>query len=134
MSIRRPAGSRPALVPTTTIGKARPKGSLRRLMDFNKLLNLFQIIDPDMPTQTVRTYVRSALAHPEPVLMSDLSSHLGIAQSSVSRNVAALSDWTRHHTIGLDLVEAHENPTDRRQKLVRLTTKGQQLLKQFSSE
>ena len=129
MSTRRPAGSR--LTPING-GKNSEENPPAALKDFNRLLNLFQTLDPDMPTQTVRTYVLVALAHPEAVLMSNLAQQLGIAQSSVSRNVAALSDWTRHHREGLDLIEARENPLDRRQKLVSLTSKGQKLLEQFA--
>ena len=63
--------------------------------------------------------------------MSEMADVLGLAQSSVSRNVAALSDWNRHRTTGHDLVSARENPMDRRQKLVTLTAKGIKLREQM---
>lgn len=106
-------------------------GNLSNLGNFNRVLSLFQIIDPEMPIQMVKTYVQVALAHPEPALMSEMADVLGLAQSSVSRNVAALSDWNRHRVTGHDLVSARENPMDRRQKLVTLTAKGIKLREQM---
>lgn len=49
---------------------------------------------------------------------------LGISKSSVSRNVAALSQLHRLGRPGHNLVEAYEDPEDRRNKRVRLTSKG----------
>ena len=102
-------------------------GNLSTLGEFNRILSLFQLIDPEMPIQMVKTYIQVALAHPEPALMSEMADILGLAQSSVSRNVAALSNWNRHRVVGHDLVTARENPMDRRQKLVTLTVKGAKL-------
>ena len=102
-------------------------GNLSRLGEFNRILSLFQLIDPEMPIQMTKTYIQVALAHPEPALMSEMANILGLAQSSVSRNVAALSNWNRHRVVGHDLVTARENPMDRRQKLVTLTAKGVKL-------
>ena len=99
-------------------------GNLSPLGEFNRILSLFQLIDPEMPIQMTKTFIQVALAHPEPALMSEMADVLGLAQSSVSRNVAALSNWNRHRAVGHDLVTARENPMDRRQKLVTLTVKG----------
>lgn len=101
------------------------------LVDFNRVLSLFQLIDPEMPIQMLKTYALVALSHPEPVTMTELGAALGLAQSSISRNVAALSDWNRHHVVGHDLITAKENLMDRRQKLVTLTIKGQKLREQI---
>jgi len=74
--------------------------------------------------QQFRVFVEVALHDPEPMPMSELSVAVGIAQSSVSRNVAALSSWSRHHEKGHELLRAYEDPMNRRRKLVELTPKG----------
>ena len=51
------------------------------------------------------------------------------SRPSASRNIAALSKWHSFGKAGHDLVEAHEDPRERRRKLVQLTPKGQRLVK-----
>ena len=91
------------------------------------VLNHFAVLDQEMPIQQLRVYVEVALRDPEPTPMSELSIAVGIAQSSASRNVAALSNWNRHHNKGHDLLRAYEDPMNRRRKLVELTPKGRAL-------
>ena len=47
-----------------------------------------------------------------------------MSQSLCSRTVAALSKWQRRGTPGLDLIEAIEDPRERRRKIMYLTPKG----------
>nr|WP_245986670.1 hypothetical protein [Azospirillum thermophilum] len=54
-----------------------------------------------------------------------------MAQSSASRNVAALSRWHSFGKAGLDLVQAQEDPRERRRKIVTLTEKGRAFLDQL---
>ena len=49
----------------------------------------------------------------------------------MSRNVATLSAINRHREKGHELVESFEDPTDRRNKLVKLTHKGERLAKRI---
>jgi DNA-binding MarR family transcriptional regulator len=49
-----------------------------------------------------------------------------MSQSLCSRTVAALSKWQRRGTPGLDLIEAIEDPRERRRKIMYLTPKGRQ--------
>jgi DNA-binding MarR family transcriptional regulator len=60
--------------------------------------------------------------------MGDLAQRLGIAQSSASRNIAALSRWHSFGKDGHDLVEAREDPRERRRKIVSLTPRGRHLV------
>ncbi|MFG1488107.1 MarR family transcriptional regulator [Oceanospirillum sp. HFRX-1_2] len=82
-------------------------------------------IGPDMPIQTAATFL--SVANEEGITMKRLSEKLGISQSSVSRNVAALSKTHRLNKPGYDLLYAMEDPTERRRKIVRLTPKGRLL-------
>ena len=59
--------------------------------------------------------------------MKDIADALGVAQSTMSRNIANLGEISRHHTPGLRFVRAVEDPNERRRKVVRLTARGRQL-------
>ena len=92
-------------------------------------LELFRQLDPEIQAQTMMTFLLVAVMDPDPISMSDLGDRIGLAQSSVSRNVSALGAWSRHKRPGLKLVEAHEDFMDRRKKLVNLTASGRRLKK-----
>jgi len=81
-------------------------------------------LDAEIQAQTIAVFLTVAKS-PMPVKMQDISKELGLAQSSVSRNVAYLGDWTRHREKGKGLLEAYEDPMERRRKLVKLTKKGE---------
>jgi DNA-binding MarR family transcriptional regulator len=89
-------------------------------------VQLFRDLDPELQTQTVVCFLLIAEAS-EDIHMRDLQSTLNMPSSSTSRNVAALSKFHRTGTPGLDLVEAYEDPKDRRFKRVRLSAKGRAL-------
>ena len=48
------------------------------------------------------------------------------------RNVAALSKWHSFGKAGHDLVQAEEDPRERRRKIITLTDKGRELAAQLS--
>lgn len=90
----------------------------------NKLnvLEEFRKIDPEMPIQMAVVFLN--IAADEGLNMSELYQRSGISQSSVSRNVAALSKWHRANKAGHDLVYTKEDPMERRRKVAFLTSKG----------
>ncbi|WP_019025376.1 MULTISPECIES: MarR family winged helix-turn-helix transcriptional regulator [unclassified Thioalkalivibrio] len=90
-----------------------------------KVIHEFRKHDPQMPMQTAAIFLEVA-ARPG-ITMKDLGSRLGVAQSTCSRNVSALSRMSRNDNPGLDLVEAREDPSERRRKQVWLTPKGKLL-------
>lgn len=92
------------------------------LMIFNK----FRELEPEMSIHQAACFM--LIAKFEGLSMKELGDKLGIAQSSTSRNVAALSKWHRLNREGLDLVEAKEDPAERRRKIVMLTPKGRALI------
>ena len=83
-----------------------------------------------MQAQSIAVFLKVA-KHPVPIKMAEIAEELGLSQSTVSRNVAYLGDWNRHKTRGHGLLEAYEDPMERRRKLVRLTAKGRRFLKGF---
>ncbi|MFD2261621.1 MarR family winged helix-turn-helix transcriptional regulator [Lacibacterium aquatile] len=94
-----------------------------------RVLEEFRKLDPDLPIQYALSFL--TLASNEGLSLGELASRLDIAQSSASRNVAALSAWHSFGKPGLDLVEAKEDPRERRRKLVTLTPKGHELIERL---
>ncbi|PWC39330.1 MarR family transcriptional regulator [Azospirillum sp. TSO35-2] len=91
-----------------------------------QVLEAFRKLDPDLPIQYALSFM--TIAQSEGISIGELAERLGIAQSSASRNVAALSRWHSFGKAGLDLVQAQEDPRERRRKIVTLTDKGRAFL------
>lgn len=87
-------------------------------------------LDPDLPIQYALSFL--TIAQNEGMSIRELSERLGIAQSSASRNVAALSRWHSFGKAGHDLVQAEEDPRERRRKILTLTPKGRTLAEDLS--
>lgn len=90
-----------------------------------KVIEEFRKLDAEMPMQTAAVFLNVVL-NPG-VTMKDLADRCGISQASTSRNIAALSKWHRLGKAGHDLVEAVEDPAERRRKIVNLTAKGKRV-------
>jgi len=92
---------------------------------------LFQEIDRELPVQVVLTflYVAARDRCHKPALEQDL----GLTTASGSRN----TDWlTKHHRLnkpGLDLITKEVDPTNKRRTILRLTPKGEALIKRLNS-
>lgn len=91
-----------------------------------QVLEAFRKLDPDLPIQYALSFM--TIAQSEGISIGELAERLGIAQSSASRNVAALSRWHSFGKAGLDLVQAQEDPRERRRKIVTLTDTGRAFL------
>lgn len=91
-----------------------------------RVLEAFRTLDPDLPIQYALSFL--TIAQNEGMSVGELAERLGIAQSSASRNVAALSRWHSFGKEGLDLVQAQEDPRERRRKVVTLTDRGRAFL------
>ena len=108
---------------------AAPPGRNAEIAVAIRLLEAFRRLDPDLPIQDALSFL--TIAENEGLSMRDLSERLGIAQSSASRNVAALSEWHSFGKPGHDLVEAREDPRERRRKIITLTRKGEALIREL---
>lgn len=95
---------------------------------FLKVIERFREVDAEMQIQAVAVLMKVG-KHSVPIKMADIAEELGLSQSTISRNVAYLGDWNRHKAKGHGLLEAFEDPMERRRKLVRLTAKGKRFLK-----
>ena len=96
-----------------------------------KIIERFREIDGEMQAQAMAVLLKVAKS-PLPLKMAEIAEELGLSQSTISRNVAYLGDWNRRREAGHKLVEAYEDPAERRRKLVRLTAKGKRFVKSLN--
>lgn len=96
-----------------------------------KVIERFREIDGEMQAQAIAVLLKVA-KNPLPLKMAEIAEELGLSQSTISRNVAYLGDWNRRKEAGHKLVEAYEDPAERRRKLVRLTAKGKRFVKSLN--
>lgn len=94
-----------------------------------QILELFRGYDPDMPIQYALSFL--TVARREGMSVGELAEALGIAQSSASRNVAALSRWRAFEKPGHGLIESREDPRERRRKILELTPEGRAFLERL---
>ena len=96
-----------------------------------KVIERFREIDGEMQAQAIAVLLKVA-KNPLPLKMAEIAEELGLSQSTISRNVAYLGDWNRRKEAGHKLLEAFEDPAERRRKLVRLTAKGKRFVKSLN--
>lgn len=96
-----------------------------------RIIERFREIDGEMQAQAMAVLMKVAKS-PLPIRMHDIAIELGLSQSTISRNVAYLGDWNRRKEAGHKLLEAYEDPAERRRKLVRLTAKGRRFVKSLN--
>lgn len=85
----------------------------------------------EMPSQML--WIFAYVAENKDVPMADLCKQTGLAQSSISRNVAKLAQGESPTEPGYGLIEAFEDPYFRRRKLVRVTPKGIKFAKELEA-
>lgn len=94
------------------------------------LVEEFRKINPEMQMQTALAFLIIGEAGEDGIPMLELQKDMGVASSTTSRNVSTLSDvhWRDPKKPGLGLIDRHEDPNDRRNKIVRLSAKGRRVL------
>lgn len=91
----------------------------------NGIMNALAILrgeDEQMQMQTAQVFI--AIAMTPGITSQKIAQAVGLSQSSVSRNTAALGEWHRLGKPGHNLIEAVEDPRERRRKIHFLTAKG----------
>lgn len=101
------------------------KTSTKALVALFAAIEELRKIDPELPTQHAAAFI--TVAFQPGITMKEMADRLGISQSSSSRIVAALGKWHRLGKPGYDLVEASEDPAERRRKIMHLTPKGRRI-------
>jgi DNA-binding MarR family transcriptional regulator len=102
---------------------------LKEIGTFSRCIQLVRLVDDSMPVQTCAVFL--TVAANEGISINELADRCGLAGSSASRNVAALSDWHWLKKPGLGLVVIETDRMDLRKKTVRLTPKGKALIDQL---
>lgn len=93
------------------------------LQDHLKFIQGVSKLESEMPLQQLHCLLVIAQSE-EGLSLTDLAQKVGIGLATASRYVAALGKQNRHREEGLLLVEAFEDPMERRKKIIRLTPKG----------
>jgi DNA-binding MarR family transcriptional regulator len=97
-----------------------------------KVSNLMDVIElfreryPEITAPTIMTFF--FVTQKPGISIGDIATKLNMSQPAASRNVFVLSKWKAAGVPGLDLIEAHENPENRREKQVNLTSKGERFV------
>lgn len=93
------------------------------------MLRLFRLQSNEMPMQQADILI--TIASRPGISMGELADEVGLAQSSVSRNVAGLAAYAKPGMPGLALVEALPDPQDSRRRRLFLTAKGKAFVQQL---
>ena len=97
--------------------------ALRRVL---ALIEAFRELDPEMPAQTIATFITIGLS--PGITPKEIEDQLGISRSASSRNVSILSNRTREGEKTHGLVEYRQDPKDFRRKELHPTKLGLKLL------
>ena len=98
------------------------KAAVANIRRVTQIIETFRVLDKEMQAQTMQVFLLVAVK--PGIQFGELMAATGLSKSAISRNVAALSRIHRKGHSGYDLVEAYEDPEDRRHKRVRLTRHG----------
>jgi DNA-binding MarR family transcriptional regulator len=99
------------------------------LASFLKALKPFRTLRETMPLQYVLSFLLVAMDENQNV--TEYAKRAGISQSLMTRHLADLSMVNRYHEEGFGLVEGYDDIMDRRNRLIRLTAKGQRIVGQI---
>lgn len=103
---------------------------VRGLLRAFEMIETFRRVRPEMPIQMASVFL--AVAMKPGIYQRELAPLLGMAQSSVSRNVMALGPKTRHGGPGLNLVVQRHEPTDGKSYELHLTKEGRELARRLT--
>lgn len=89
-------------------------------------LKPFRRLRETMPLQYVTAFL--LVVTDEHQNVSEYAKRAGTSQSLMTRHLADLGTVNRHHEEGFGLVEAYDDVMDRRNRLIRLTAKGKNVV------
>ena len=98
----------------------------RQLRKLKNCVEELRKIEEEMPAQ--RLVVLLTIAIREGITYKEVQEETGLANSTVSRNISAMSKINRHGKPGTNLVEAYQEESGYRRKLLYLTPKGKRLV------
>jgi DNA-binding MarR family transcriptional regulator len=92
-------------------------------------LNLFKNLRDTMPLQCVAAFL--LVASEEGLNVNAYAKRAGIRPPLMTRHLADLGTTNRYHEAGFGLVEQYDNVLDRRERLIRLTAKGRNMVREI---
>ena len=104
-------------------------------MDLDRLATGLQVLgnlDPQaLPIHHAQTFV--FIAQRGSCTYREIEQHFGVSNASASRTINSLGETSGHRKSPLGLVMSYPDPEDGRRLRVRLTKKGEQLLRTLQS-
>jgi DNA-binding MarR family transcriptional regulator len=89
-------------------------------------LKPFRAVREAMPLQYVVAFLLVATEENQNV--TEYAKRAGVSQSLMTRHLSDLGEVNRYHEAGFGLVEAYDDMMDRRNRLIRLSTKGKHVV------
>ena len=99
-----------------------------------KIVKKFRELDSEISFPIAHVFLMVAMAGDEGISLSDIANAANLGLSTVSRHVAFLGKINRHHEEGLNLIQTHEDPMERRRRLATLTGKGKAFMNNLLKE
>lgn len=99
------------------------------LQKLKRVVTSLRLIDDTMPIQWIAILLQ--VAENEGASISEISQKVGLALSSTSRNVSAMSDWHWLKKPGLGLLVKQVDRMDLTKQQVSLSPKGKKLVEQL---
>jgi DNA-binding MarR family transcriptional regulator len=90
-------------------------------------LERFKSIKPDMQIATALTLLY--IGRRGVCVQQDIEQELRLSNAAASRNI---NYWTKSGNKGLDFIERYEDPSDRRNNMLRLSKSGQEFYNQLT--
>lgn len=105
-----------------------------KLEEILRCVNELRRVDSEMPLPQVHCLFLLAKAGEEGLSLTELAQQADIAMATASRYIGNLGKINRFKEEGFKLVEAFEDPMERRRKIIRLTGKGKALIYRITGD
>ena len=96
-----------------------------------RVMNLLRMLDKEVPAQALA--VLFYIASHDNCHKTAIEEDLNMPNSSMSRNIDRLTEHLRLNKAGMGLVVKEDDPSNRRRLQLKLSLKGQELIKQIEA-
>lgn len=96
-----------------------------------RVMNLVRMLDKEVPAQVLAVFFY--IASRDNCHKTAIEEDLNMPNSSMSRNIDRLTEHHRLNKAGMGLVVKEEDPSNRRRLQLKLSPKGQELIKQIEA-
>ena len=97
--------------------------------DLITILNKLKVLNSEMPIGQILVLLEVARSGETGTSLAVIAKNLALGEASCSRHISALGSINRYHKEGHKLLDAIENPVDRRNKIIGLTFAGKIFMK-----